>query len=580
MCGIAGLMLSSGALKKKQLSNMAVSLNHRGPDESDILIQGAVGMAHTRLSIMDVEGGHQPFQDESKQILIANGEIYNSPELRKQFPDYPFKTGSDCEVLLPLYQKYGLNFTKHLRGMYAIALFDPKTERLVISRDSFGIKPLYYHQAASSFVFGSEPRAIIASGEAKPSVNKNALVELLQTQFICGQKTLFDGIYRVLPGETLVVEKGRLVQQFVTPLEMRHSEEIPSSADALSLFGDVMKESVIFHQRSDVEYGLFLSGGVDSAILLKLMEANMSSRLKTYTVGFQEGTVHDERSHAAMLAKEMGADHQEIIFTEKDFWRLLPKAVEVADDPVIDYAMLPTLKMAEEASKDLKVVLCGEGGDELFAGYGRYRRALRPKWLGGRKIRSKGVFDKSDVLTLPLRDWRKHINEQEKSIAKHNIDSLQRIQWLDMQDWLAHGLLTKLDRCLMAFGLEGRTPFLDKNVFDFAFHLPKSFKISKKIGKILPKTWLDKNFPQSQPFTKKRGFTVPVADWILARKGEVAHFLRSQKGIAEITNEKNLSLLLESMDKKNMSMIWFLLFYGLWHERHVIGNQDTLFDFK
>ena len=572
MCGIAGMMTRNGALPNDNVIELMMRyLEHRGPDGAHHALEDGCVLIHARLAIMDPKGGDQPLYHPSKRyILIANGEIYNSPELRQQFPDYPFKTGSDMEVILPLYEKYGEECVTYLRGMFAFAIYDTYQRRLCLARDPFGIKPLYVAQNDEAIYFASESVVLTKSGLVPPRVNEKARKEVLQMQFSCGRKTLFQNIERVLPGEVIHVEEGQIVDRKTLMPRISAAFHNMTEQQALEGFDDVMRKSVALHQRSDVEYGLFLSGGVDSSVLLNLMTPFAKKKLKTYTIGFHSHA-HNEAGQAKKLATLKNSNHHEILFDKKDFWRLLPKAVKSADDAVIDYALLPTLKLAETASEHLKVVLCGEGGDELFGGYGRYRRALRPHLLGGRKMRSKGVFDKTDFLDIDLSGWRDDMASYEKALKSENLDNLQKLQLTDMKDWLSHGLLTKLDRCLMREGIEGRTPFLDKEVFDFAFHLPKSLKIKKRIGKHIPKTWLQQHMPQAEPFAKKRGFTVPVGIWLWDGVDRLRDILIDSKGLHEIMARHKIETLLAKQDKSQTGILWFLTFYALWHAYHIEG---------
>ena len=279
---------------------------------------------------------------------------------------------------------------------------------------------------------------------------------------------------------------------------------------------------------------MFLSGGVDSAVLLTMMARLNDRPVRTYTVGFPDSdAVHDERDHAKVVARALGAEHIEVEFREDDFWSLLPRVAAALDDPVADYAALPTFKLAAAAS-DLKVVLTGEGGDELFAGYGRYRSILKPWWRGGKAFRSRGIFDRLGILRDSPVGWRDEIAAAEATEARHGRSPLQVVQAVDCADWLPHDLLTKIDRCLMAHGVEGRTPLLDPAVAAVAFRLPDNLKIQGSKGKWLLRRWLAEHRPEAKPFSRKRGFTVPVAEWIARRGKRLAPLIAAQPGVAEV----------------------------------------------
>ncbi|MGB1548163.1 MAG: asparagine synthase (glutamine-hydrolyzing), partial [Alphaproteobacteria bacterium] len=360
------MTLTGTAPSPGQLATLSDALVHRGPDGQGTYLNGAVGLVHRRLAIIDLETGDQPFHHPEGPVLVANGEIYNHVELRKALSDQPFRTRSDCEPPLHLYAEAGLRFTERLRGMYGLAIYDPRRECLVLARDPFGIKPLYYAETEIGFVFASEPQALLRAGLVTPALRTQGRNELLQLQFTTGPATVFEGIQRVLPGETLIIEKGRITYRERHPALPEGKPDTLSEADALVWLDTVLRDSVRVHQRSDVPYGLFFSGGIDSSVLLALMAELNERPVAALTAGFPGTAARDERAHARQLAEVVGAEYVEVEFTEDDFWDHLPAIVGAMDDPVADYAILPTWKLARAASRSLKVVLCGEGGDEIF----------------------------------------------------------------------------------------------------------------------------------------------------------------------------------------------------------------------
>jgi asparagine synthase (glutamine-hydrolysing) len=411
-------------------------------------------------------------------VLVANGEIYNDLEIRRQLADAHYQSKSDCESPLHLYRRKGLDFVDDLRGMYAIAIYDRATSKLVLTRDPFGIKPLYYAEYPGGMIFASEVQALLKTGLVAPKVRIEAATELVQLQFITGRRTIFEDINRVAPGETLSLRGGRIVGRRQKPALPEGTALEIDEAEALKLLDGALMDSVAMHQRSDVPYGMFLSGGVDSSAILACMARLNDTPVRAFTAGFPGTAAADERESAKRVAKAAGADHVEIAVTESDFWRYLPAIAAAMDDPAADYAMLPTYLLAAEAAKELKVVLTGEGGDELFAGYGRYRSALRSPLLGGRPMRRRGFLDGMGVLRDSSRHWRAGISAGERRLAAGDMTRLQQAQALDCADWLPNDLLVKLDRCLMAHGLEGRTPLLDPVIADLAFKLPDGLKIA------------------------------------------------------------------------------------------------------
>jgi len=581
MCGIAGIMTRGGERPADEiLDKLTAALRHRGPDGEGRYLLGDTALLQTRLAIIDLATGDQPlFADivpmRPPLALVANGEIYNYIELKRTITGVEFNTQSDCEPPLFLYHRHGIDFAQHLRGMYSIAIHDPGEGRLVLARDPFGIKPLYYGVTEDGFVFSSEFQAFFKAGIATPKIRTEAAEELLQLQFTTGAETIFDGVYRVLPGETLVVENGEIVERLLLDALPPAGVSQIGKAAALKELDGIMEESVRLHQRSDVPYGMFLSGGVDSSALLAMMGRLNPSPVHALTAGFSGTAVHDERDHARAIAKTCGADHQEIDFSEEDFWALLPEIAAAMDDPAADYAILPTYKLAAEAKKaGLKVVLSGEGGDELFGGYGRYRKAMRPRIFGGHDIRQSGALDGMGLLRSGAPNWRKGIENAVRELDG-NLTRLQRAQATDVADWLPNDLLTKLDRCLMAHGVEGRVPLLDPKVADFAFRLGDDLKVRNRRGKWLLRAWLDKALPGADAFSTKRGFTVPVGEWISRKAKNLGVMVAAQPGIEEVCNVEAVERLFGGLtggDKKSGQAAWLLLYYALWHNHHVIGR--------
>lgn len=574
MCGIAGIMTADGASPPAALlDRMEAELLHRGPDGAGRHVEGNVGLVQRRLAIIDLATGDQPLYGPEGLALIANGEIYNYVELRAALADVRFKTKSDCEPLLYLYHRYGFDFAGHLRGMYAIAVHDPAAARLVLARDPFGIKPLYYAETAQGLAFASEPEVLIKSGFVKAELASSARNELLQLQFTTGRDTIFKGIQRVLPGETLIIDRGHIA-------ERRHIAALPKGGDrpideeaALIELDRILEDSVLVHQRSDVPYGMFLSGGTDSSAVLAMMARLNARPVRAFTAGFPGAAVSDERPLAQSVAKAFHAEHIEIEFSENDFWRLLPAIARAMDDPAADYAILPAYKLAAAAhAAGLKVILSGEGGDELFGGYGRYRSVMRPFWRGGRRMRRLGILERLGILREPLHGWRDGVADAEREAKEKGRTRLQIAQATDCTDWLPNDLLTKLDRCLMAHGVEGRTPFLDPVLAAFAFRLPDRLKVKNGLGKYILRRWLAKYAPFAEPYSKKRGFTVPVGEWIVKRGAQLGSMIAAQECVKELCRPGTVEALFTAPSDNHASFAaWTLLFYALWHRQHIEG---------
>jgi asparagine synthase (glutamine-hydrolysing) len=577
MCGIAGVMTRNGEPPNRLLlDRLTVALHHRGPDGSGSHVARNVGMVQTRLAIIDLRTGDQPLYEPGGAALVANGEIYNYLELRAALTGVEFATASDCEPPLYLYRRYGLDFVEHLRGMFAIALHDPVEGHLVLARDPFGIKPLYYIETDAFFAFASEPQALLAAGLVAPVMNEFASAELLQLQYTTGAETIIAGVQRLLPGETLVVRDGRIVARRRRPALAAEPPLLRGEAEAMRDLDRALTDSVEVHQRADVPYGMFLSGGIDSSILLTLMAQLNDRPVRAFTAGFGDGGVPDEREHARAIARALGADMVEVDFDQLDFWRLLPRIVAVMDDPAADYAILPTYKLSAAAHADgLKVILSGEGGDELFAGYGRYRSAMRPWWQGGRSMRTRGIFDRLDVLRERPAGWRDGLTAAEATAEFPGGSRLQFAQAVDCADWLPNDLLIKLDRCLMAHGVEGRTPFLDREVTSIGIRLPDDLKVRDGLGKWLLRKWLDDHLPIARAFERKRGFSVPVGEWIREHGNRIGPLVARQPGVASLCEPSAVERLFVTRSRRAGFASWVLLFFALWHNHHIVGDATV-----
>ncbi len=576
MCGIAGMMTPGGAVPPKAaIDTMLAAMAHRGPDGHGRYEAPGIALAQTRLAIIDLSTGDQPLFGPKGSVLVANGEIYNYVELKKQdFAAAPFVTKSDCELPLFTYERDGARFAHSLRGMYGIG-FHAGEGTAYLTRDPFGIKQVYYAQTDQGLIFASEPQAILKTGLVQRRIRASAATELLQLQFTTGRETIFAGIERVMPGETITIADGKPGARHIEPA----LPDVPlldiSEDDALKRLDAALMDSVMVHQRSDVPYGLFFSGGIDSTAILACMARLNDRPVRAFTARFPDTSKSGEASFARDMAKAVGAEHLEVEVTAEKFWAQLPAITRCMDDPTSDYATVPTYMLAEEAAKEMKVVLCGEGGDELFGGYGRYRSAKRPGWLGGKKLRTRGFLDGYGVLRDTSKAWRDGIGAAEHLPATHPRNRLQAAQAQDCVDWLPHDLLVKLDRCLMAHSLEGRTPMLDPVVADLAFRLPDTLKIRSGLGKYLLRRWLEKALPGSRPFAPKRGFTVPVEEWIAARATALAPLVARSAGLGEVCYPDAVEKLFRSYagggDKRMGIACWQLLFYALWHRIHAEG---------
>jgi len=435
----------------------------------------------------------------------------------------------------------------------------------------FGIKPLYTRRLETTAagdrggatLFASEPRALFAADGASPELDPRRAEELLALNYTVGAKTVFQGATRLPPGAVTSDPRQRA---FVSDT---HAPTPISQAAALARLDQVLEDSVRLHQRADVPYGLFLSGGVDSAAIATLMARLNSRPVTAFTCGFAdadlaaEGAV-DERATAERVARALDLDWRETRFGADDFWRIAPEVAWALDDPTTDFATLPTYRLAEAAKGVLTVVLTGEGGDELFGGYGRYRRALRPQWLGGRPAQPQ-VFAPflKDRGAGALARWRDAVT------PRPDLTPLQQAQAADLETWLPNDLLLKLDRCLMAHGLEGRTPFLDPPTAEFAFHLPDHLKVRGRHGKWLLRKWLARHCPAADAWSRKKGFTTPVAAWIAPRAADLGPRVAAVQGVQEVCDIEAVRAAFRHDGAAKAR--WPLLFYALWWTIHIGG---------
>ncbi len=587
MCGIAGLITRQTTpeptRQREMLAKMAGLLCHRGPDDEGIHIDGQVGLAHTRLSIIDIDGGHQPLFSADKNLsLIANGEIYNYIELQQALSAQgrQFTTNSDSETILQAYASYGRDFLQHLHGMFAFALHDKQKQRLILARDRLGIKPLFYTVLPDRVVFASEIKALLSQLPHTPEINPEAFIQYLQSQFNTGRETIIKGVHRLLPGEALAIDANLKLRHwhYWSALDIKPSEidfhEASMQFD--TLFETVMRE----HMRSDVPYGLFLSGGVDSAILLAMLDRLQDRPIRSFSVGFSDVKMADELDDAKRMAKHFNTQHTPLTLSREAVFNTLPHTVWAADDLMRDYASLPTSVLAQHAARELKVVFSGEGGDEVFAGYGRYRKARPERWLrnlimpGSGGFRTRGHWQHR---------WSSRLFGAELKAAKTAVRApyinawqatpkgwtdIQRSQYTDLSTALPDNLLVKADRMLMAHGLEGRVPFLDHRVVEFGMSLPDQLKVDSRGGKAFLKRWAEQFLPADHLYRKKRGFHVPVREWLYGPfLDKLANKLTHNTAIKTWFRAESVKQILEQQRTgHNASLeIWGMMQFAIWH---------------
>jgi asparagine synthase (glutamine-hydrolysing) len=526
MCGIAGLY-GSGPPDPGLIRAMAVRLAHRGPDHQDAYVNHRVALIHARLSIIDLVSGDQPlFASDGELILVANGEIYNYVELRAELESrgYQFATRSDCETILHAYMEWGDEFFHRLEGMFAFALYDRAEERLILARDRLGIKPLFITRTRLGWAFASELKGLLPV-LGTPAINPVALAQYLQCQFNSGRETIFAGVERVMPGETVIIdERGDVTRRsYWSPLDVR-----PAHLDyetAALKFERLMETVMEQHMRSDVPFGLFLSGGLDSSLLLALLSRARKDPVRTFSVGFQDSDPEkSELDLAEQLALHYGSRHTVLNVTGEAMMQRLALSAWAADDLMRDFASLPTLMLAETAGHELKVVFTGEGGDEVFAGYGRYRVSALQRMLknlihpGSGGFRTSANFQGLErrvfgpALQAASQHWRREFIAAWQATPRE-WTRLERMQYVDLVTALPDNLLIKTDRLLMAYGVEGRVPFLDHRVVEFGLGLPDHLKVGPRRGKLFIRRFAAHLLPAEHLRAPKRGFTVPLGAW-------------------------------------------------------------------
>lgn len=592
MCGIAGLYNTLEPADGARLEYAVAKLAHRGPDDQGVFLGGRFGMGHTRLSIIDLAGGHQPlFSEDRKLALIANGEIYNFVELRAELEalGYRFQTHSDSEVILQAYLAFGDGFLERIEGMFAFTLYDAAEGRLILARDRLGIKPLFLAQSPSGIAFASEIKALLPLLDHPPEIDPQGLAQYFQNQFSTGATTVLQGVERVLPGEAVVVEAGRVARRFRywSPLNVR-IEDL-SFDEAAARFDDLIERVMVEHMRSDVPFGLFLSGGVDSSLLLALLSRYSGQPIRTFSVGFPGTSLTDELPLAQAVAQRFGSRHREIRPDPQDIFHSLPLTVWAADDLMRDNANLPTSLLAQAAGEELKVVFSGEGGDEVFAGYGRYRaspverlfKGLLAPGSGGFRTRGsfRGHWPKTlfgPTLLAASQQARRPVLESWRETPRQWSD-LQRMQYVDLRHALPDNLLVKADRMLMAWGVEGRVPFLDHRIVEFGLGLPDRLKVEGRQGKLFLKRWGERLVPAEQLYARKRGFHVPLGEWLdepfLKR---LNHILPEHPALAPWLKPNGIRTLIAGCrdERQGSTMLWAVIQFAIWHRLFISGTGE------
>lgn len=529
MCGIAGqfrLSINKNMLQRQdELLEMLEAMRHRGPDDGGFFLSNELIMGMRRLSILDLNTGKQPIYNEDKTVgVVFNGEIYNYLELKEDLTrkGHVFYTTTDTEVLVHLYEEYGDNFSNYLNGMFAYALWDSKKEKFILSRDRMGEKPLYYSIMDSTLYFASEIKSILVCDGIAKKINKEAINELLTFNYIPYPKTAFENIFRLEPASTIIVDGGKIskTKYWKIPTRSKVCENLKLQSEVNNLIEDSTK----IRLRSDVEIGAFLSGGIDSTITTKFMSENIKSQFKTFSIGFEE-EIFNELGYANTVSEKYGTEQVVEIIKNTNFMQGLIDAIWFCENPHGDVSFTPTYILSKLASKHLKVVLTGDGGDEIFGGYDKY---LNYKYDSNYDINQnfRNYFDsisvfnwegKKDVLTeqflneLESKDPFEKIESKYKEI--HQDDFINKILYFDADYLLEGNNLVKPDRMGMANSIEARYPFLDYRIVELLFSVHSKNKIVDGEKKVLLKNVLKNDFDKEFIYRKKQMFTVPIGEW-------------------------------------------------------------------
>lgn len=620
MCGIAGILQLDRQhhAPADVLHGMLRSIVHRGPDEDGQLIDGELAMGMRRLSIIDLADGQQPIFNASGRFgVVFNGEIYNYRELRAELQSqgYRFRTNSDTEVLVHLYEEYGTACLEHLRGMFGLAIWDNQRRSLFLARDRLGVKPLYYARRDGVLVFGSEIKAMLVHPKVNAALDLVGLDQYLSLKYVPAPRTMFDGICSLPPGHSMLVQDGVVSVERYWDVSFRKSVPAKSEGEYCERLLELLRESVGLRLRADVPFGAFLSGGVDSSTIVALMAEQISGPVKTFCVGFEGGGEADELPYAQQVADRFGCDHHTLVVTAKDFLTYADDVLWHLDQPIADQATVATHMVAKLARGHVKMVLTGEGGDELFAGYARYHGeqysgwfkglpSLMGSWLrGGSRLlpgmrRGKIAINALTIQDEPTRfaNWFPMFNDETKArvlqaalgeapdtvaqVIGDQLDrcdaesALDRMLYADSKLWLPDYLLLRGDKLTMANSLEARVPLLDHKLVEFAAQLPEHFKLRGRQRKYLLKRVAERLIPAEIIHRKKQGFPIPIERWLRSEARPMMRDLLSTETLKKrgLFNSDFVSSLIsqhESGYADHSTELWGLMGVEMWMQRFV-----------
>lgn len=614
MCGFAGYIVNGlDGDNKKIIKAMADRIIHRGPDQDDYYVDDDIALGFRRLSIIDLEGGSQPILNEDgTKVLTFNGEIYNFMELREDLLEkgHIFKTHTDSEVLLHGYEEYGAELLGKLRGMYAFVIWDSKEKKLFGARDIFGIKPFYYYKKDGEFLFGSEIKSFLEHPKFEKELFEERIPDYLCYEYIPSEETLFKNVYKLLSGHYFEYQNGELSihQYYDVNFDVDNSKSLEEWE---ALITDEFTKSVEAHKISDVEVGCFLSSGVDSSYVVKEVSKAMKE-VKTFSVGYEEEK-YSELPYAQDFSKVIGVQNISNKVSADDFFNMAGKIQYFMDEPLPNPSEVPLYFLAENAAKYVKVVLSGEGADELFGGYPMYlegehfknyskiplflrktasfvakrlpdfkgkkfiiRGAMKPyeRFMRSNYVYTRDERNKYLKNPIPAKDPTEYAKPYFEKVA--HLDEPTQLQYVDIYTWMLYDILQKADRMSMANSLELRVPFLDKKMLELAVRIPQKYRAHKNVTKIALRSAAIKQIPERTANKKKLGFPVPLNDWLKEDKyynmvkekfeGEIADRYFNREAIIELLNNHKEGKAL------NMKKIWSIYSFILWYEQFFVLN--------
>lgn len=636
MCGIAGFvsqnMMSTASERERArlLDEMCRIIRHRGPDDQGTLVKGAVALGMRRLSIIDLKGGHQPISNETGDVTVVfNGEIYNYRDLQRELEarGHKFQTHSDTEAIVHAYEEYGAACVEHFRGMFAFALWDEKDETLFLARDRAGKKPLYYTLTEQgTLVFGSELKSLLQHTEVRREINPAALDAYFTFGYVPDPLSIYRGIHKLAPGHHLTFRRGALKIKRYWDFSYEPAEDVRGAeTDYLDELRALLDEAVRVRLVSDVPLGAFLSGGVDSSAVVGLMARNMSRPVKTFSIGFHEDSFN-ELKYARMAAKHFGTEHQEFIVTP-DICDIVDELAWHFDEPFADSSAIPTYMVSKLARQYVKVVLSGDGGDELFAGYTRYAteqrremfarvpRVLRqqlmrplsqrlPHGAWGRNylhnialdpldryLDSVSTFTRLNKQALYTEDFQTRLLEDNEALPSFQSyassigsrEPLDALLYIDSKTYLPGDILTKVDRMSMAVSLEARAPLLDHKLIEFVTRIPARLKMRGGETKHIFKQAIRDFVPPEILKRPKQGFGVPIQQWINQQLRErIRETLTGTSARSRgLIKQSYVELLLNEHERKrrdHSAQLWALFMFELWQQKFQDAASPSRFE--